>query len=230
MIRKIIWQGKMNLLRLLKSVLAALGLLALLGTLAYYTLRQHGPQTNAGPSREIIVLRTPGGMLELSTIKATEVFDRKESCQFMILIPCGTFLTTTSVVAYYTYRVPLSKEWRTLRRNKAFIVIVPKVELKLPVALDTNTLQQQAGGTWSLITGTQQKKQMLDTISEQLGKKGSAEDRIELQRASARVTAAEFVQKWLISQTPYKDVLAADVRVVFEDESVRQLGVDWVME
>lgn len=64
------------------------------------------------------MLRTPGGMLELSTLKVHETFDGTVPHE-ILGIELDPTITRIRVPAYYTYRIPLAAEWEVLRTGDA---------------------------------------------------------------------------------------------------------------
>ena len=105
-----------------------------------------------------IVMRTPGGLLEVSTLRARETFTSSYVYSF-IGVPLGRTVTQIRVPAYYKYQIALAPEWRILRTGKVFTVIPPPVRPGLPIAVDLGQMQQQAGGTW-ILAALNNKQQM----------------------------------------------------------------------
>src|SRR5262245_46066453 len=68
------------------------------------------------PGEEILVMRTKGGMLEVSTIHAVEVFDRK-FIYSVLGVRVGETVTRIRVPVVYRYQVALAPEWRVLRTS-----------------------------------------------------------------------------------------------------------------
>lgn len=196
-------------------VTGAFALLLVVAAVIYY---KNPDETVTVQRGSTFVIRTRGGMLELSTIKAAEVWHRSQACRFLWVVPCGKYLTDTKVVAHYTYRIALAPQWQVKQQDGKFEIVLPKVEPSLPVAMDTATLSQWAGGTWSLITGNDQKLEAIEAMSGYLKKRATSKELVDLQREFSRLTAAEFARKWLIAQTEYKNVKSEEVRIRFADE------------
>ena len=171
---------------------------------------------------EMLVMRTQGGLLEVSRIKAQEVFDGRYANEFLFM----SFEPTVArirVPAVYTYRIPLAKEWNVMRYGQDFAVVAPKVEPALPVAVDLAKMEKNVSGTWSMFTGTQSLDATERALTQKLAIKSRSRAYITLQRDEARKTVAEFVRKWLITQKQFEHVDPDRVHVFFADEAIETM-------
>jgi len=199
---------------------------ASLGVGAYFGIRNSGdkpPPIVVTGLDEAIVMNTNGGLLEVSTVASTEVFTKETEHALPVFnIHLGTTYSAIRAKATYRYHVALAPEWKFMRNDNTFIVIAPPVKPSLPVAIDLATLQAQANGTWSLLTGNTQITALQKTITATLATKANLPQYIALQRETARKTVAEFVQKWVLSQEKWKGG-SYTVRVFFADEPIGQI-------
>ena len=170
-----------------------------------------------------VVMRTNGGLLEVSTITSPERFESAHD-HTILGVPMGTTVTNIRVPATYRYHIDLAPEWKILLREKTFVVVAPSVKPSLPVAIDTAKLEAQSFGVWSLFTGHGQIEQLQRSITQALADKASSTPYVQMQRESARATVKEFVAKWLITQEQWKDVAAYPIKVFFADEPIQALG------
>jgi hypothetical protein len=106
----------------------------------------------SAPATEVVIMRTEGGLLEVSTVRTLETFDATRE-ETILGISVGKTLARIRVPAVFRYHIPLAKEWKFLIKDKTFIVIAPPVKPSLPVAIDTGKLEAQSSGTWSILTG-----------------------------------------------------------------------------
>src|SRR5688572_30880014 len=81
------------------------------------------------------VIRTKGGLLAVSTIKAPESFQATAD-HTVLGVPVGQTTSQIRVQAVYSYHVELAPEWKVTLRDKTLIVIAPLVIPTLPVASD----------------------------------------------------------------------------------------------
>lgn len=170
-----------------------------------------------------VVMRTSGGLLEVTTIKASEQFDVSNN-HTLFGIPLGNTATHIRVPVVYRYHIELAPNWRILLRDKTFIVVAPPVKPSLPVAMDTTRFETRSSGTWSFFTGKSQLVQLEQSITPSLATKAASPMYIQLQREAARKTTAEFVAKWLITQERWKSASAYPIHVFFADEPIQALG------
>jgi hypothetical protein len=184
----------------------------------------HQGDVRSTASDEIMVMRTPGGLLEVSRIHATEEFDTK-FVHTLVGIPVGETVPRIRVPAVYRYHIELAPEWRVLRTSETFTVVAPPVRPSLPVAVDLSRMEKDASGTWVLLPFTE--TDAIDDLERQLtarlARKAVMPAYIELQREHARKTVTEFVRKWLITQAQWRSVSRPKLRVLFADEPVGSL-------
>jgi hypothetical protein len=172
-------------------------------------------------AEEIMVMRTPGGLLEVSRIQATEQFDTR-FVHSLLGIPLGETVPRIRVPVVYRYHIELAPEWRVLRSRDLFTVVAPPVQPSLPVAVDLSRIEKEASGTWVLLpfTATDDLDDLEREITARLAEKAMLPAYVQLQREAARATVGEFVRKWLVTQAQWHTVPAPRIRVLFADEPV----------
>ena len=172
---------------------------------------------------EAVVLRTPGGRLEVAELRQLESFEVSRDHE-VLGVPVGSTFSRIRVPAHYRYHVDLAPEW-TVRALPAggVRVIAPRLQPTLPVAIDTAGLQTQSRGLWSLFTGPAQVQALERGISAQLARKAATAPLLARTREAARATLAEFVQKWLMTQTAWRPQAGQPVQVLFADEPIEAL-------
>ena len=209
-----------------RTVLATVAVCCSLGANAYLA---HILWNNNAESKvrvllngEPVVMRTKGGLLEVSTVRAEERFETSKN-HTVFGIHLGKTAAQIRVPAVYRYHIELAPEWKILLRDKTFLVIAPPVKASLPVAIDTARLESESSGRWSLLTGAGLVELLQRSITEALATKAATPAYIALQRDFARKTVKEFVEKWLISQERWKDASGYQVRIFFSDEPIQVL-------
>jgi hypothetical protein len=181
---------------------------------------EHG-DIRSPAAEEIMVMRTPGGLLEVSRIQATEQFDTR-FVHSLLGIPLGETVPRIRVPVVYRYHIELAPEWRVLRSRDLFTVVAPPVQPSLPVAVDLSRIEKEASGTWVLLpfTATDDLDDLEREITARLAEKAMLPAYVQLQREAARATVGEFVRKWLVTQAQWQTVPAPRIRVLFADEPV----------
>ena len=168
-----------------------------------------------------VVMRTPGGLLEVSTVTAEERFDSSTS-HTVLGVPLGKTVAQIRVPAVYRYHIPLAAEWTLRQSGNALLVIAPRVQPTTPVAINTRKLESFTSGVWSPLTGGEATAALQRSITETLNKKAGGSDLIKLQRESARQTVTEFVKKWVLTQDRWHSTNPPAILVFFEDEPLSQ--------
>lgn len=198
------------------SVLVAASL-ALNTFLAYRVWFAPGAVQTSHSTQDMVVMRTPGGLLEVSTVTAEERFE--STTQHTVLgVPVGKTVALIRVPAVYRYHIPLAQDWSFRIAGSTLVVVAPAVRPSLPVAIDTGKLQSFSSGLWSPLTGAEAVAALQSPITLQLAKKAATPQLLLLQREAARQTVGEFVQKWVVDQPRWKGAKPPTVFVFFEDE------------
>lgn len=168
-----------------------------------------------------VVMRTPGGLLEVSTITAEERFESTTS-NTILGVPVGQTVAQIRVPVVYRYHIPLAAQWTLRQSGNALLVIAPRVQPTTPVAINTAKLESFTSGLWSPLTGGADVAALQRTITETLNKKAGNSDLIHLQREAARKTVSEFVRKWVVGQDRWRGARQPVILVFFEDEPLGQ--------
>ncbi len=214
--------------RVMLAIAVVAGGLLVLAWQKFHSL--HAWQTTGGAvvssaPEEILVMRTRGGLLEVSRIHATEVFETTFS-HSLLGVPVGETHPRIRVPVVYRYQVELAPEWNVLRTGREFTVIAPPVRPALPVGVDFRRMEKEASGTWILLpfTGDDSLEDLEHELTDKLAQKATLPAYLQLQRAAARQTLEEFVRKWLVTQAQWSTESGSTVRVYFADEMPDQLG------
>ena len=176
-----------------------------------------------------VVMRTPGGLLEVSTITAEERFD-SSTTHTILGVPVGTTIAQVRVPAVYRYHIPLAKDWTLRQTGQALVVVAPAVQPSLPVAIDLSKLESFSSGLWSPLTGAGALTALQRSITATLATKASTPERIVLQREAARQTVTDFVHKWVLQQPKWAGAKPPTVLVFFEDEPLGQRAAPLMLE
>jgi hypothetical protein len=171
---------------------------------------------------EIVVVRTMGGRLQVSTLVKNEEFRWQTSwtCPF---IDCGELLGKTvsevRVPVHYTFAIPLASEWRLRFRGNDFELRVPKEEPNVPPGLDTSKLEMRTSTGWTSPSAAENEISLLKHLGPELARRAVRADYASAQREEARKTVAEFARKWMVEQHAGKADLP--IKVFFADEPLQ---------
>ena len=187
-----------------------------LGDFAFWS--RTGGEVRSGMGTEILFMRTPGGLLEVSSMRMTEQFDKRFVYEVLGL-EVGETVAHVRVPATYRYHIQLAPLWKIERTDEVFRVVTPPVKPSLPVAVDLAHLEQDEGGTWLLVpfNADKDREALMREITGKLAQKAASPAYLALQREDARKTVTEFVEKWLVTQEPWKSAKQPRIEVVFSD-------------
>ena len=209
---------------ILISVLTIL-LLGIGGALGYAFAPTSNTTAGSGALDDAIIMRTEGGLLEVSTVTRTETFD-SNTVHTVLGVPVANTIASIRVPATYRFHIQLAQEWRLLVRDKTFVAVAPPIKPSLPVAIDTGKLEAYSGGFWSQFTGNTAVSQLQRSITGTLNAKARQSQLIEFQRPHARKTVAEFIKKWVLTQGRWSKASDYEVHVFFADEPILTLEKD----
>lgn len=198
-------------------------LLAIAANLALFSWQMLRPDKSLSHTsvENAVVMRTPGGLLEVSTIATDERFD-SNTTHTVLGVPVGKTVAQVRVPAVYRYHIPLAKEWTFRMAGNAMVVIAPRILSSLPVAIDTGKLESYSSGIWSPLTGPEAIEALHKSITAHLATKAVSPQLVLLQRESARKTVTEFIHKWVIEQKQWQGGKAPVILVLFEDEPLSE--------
>lgn len=210
-----------------RPILLLATLLAASAFLNFYQFKHRGSESEASvlhvkAADAPLLMRTNGGLLEVSAIKVTEQFDATTAHR-LLGAPLGKTITQIRVPATYRYQIELAREWKIHIRDGKFIVLAPAVRPSLPIAIDTALLEKNSSGLWSPFVGTTSLDKLQRAVSPTLAARATQATYLSLQRETARQTVKEFVSKWLITQAEWKKVSNYPVHVFFADEPISLL-------
>jgi len=156
------------------------------------------------PSR-VVVLRTPGGHLEVSTLVKVEAFGWRSS-RTCLWRDCGWLmgerLGTIRAPVHYTYRIPLADSW-TLRPagDGGYVLSVPAPQPLLPPAVDLAKAEfrSEKGGLLAP-DGAANQALLMRNLGPELERRAARTDYLQMQAPMAEQTIREFAQKWMREQ------------------------------
>jgi hypothetical protein len=187
-----------------KFAYAALAVLLGVAALAWQQFGKRGPQERVevlDPAK-VEIIRTPGGLLEVSAMRKVEEFGWRTSWDCP-LVDCGALPKTFSkvrVTAHYVYQIPLAAEWRLEPEGDHYKLTVPAMQLRRPVAFDTATMEIETQAGVFSPAAAPNRENAIRHMGPELATRGAAPAYIDMQQQSARKTVREFAQKWMMQQ------------------------------
>lgn len=175
--------------------------------------------TAAWMSDPPVVETTPGGLLEVATLRMTEDFYKSDRLTWWGIY-LGETISHIQVAATYRYGVPMSDpDWTIVTRGPVTVVVAPELQPSLPVAIDTGTLREQTQSGWARFDKQLNLQQLRRSLSETLAARATEPTRAVLVREAGRRTIAEFVEQWLIGKGEWGGDVFSSVKVYFADEA-----------
>ena len=161
------------------------------------------------PAR-ILLLRTPGGFLEVGSLEKVEEFGWSSSWDCGPVADCGKLFGPTvsriRVRAQYTYRIPLADEWRLVREGNQWRLNVPQVQLGTPVPFHTNDVEIGTTTAWLSPPVAPNRELLLKNIGPELARRGDSQAYLQAQKPMAEKTVVEFARKWMLQQGKGSDL------------------------
>ena len=169
----------------------------------------------------IVVLRTPGGMLEVTTLIRNEEF-RWSTSHTCPIVNCeklfGATISEVWVPVHYTHRIPLSAEWKLKLEKDHFDLVVPRPEPKLPAAIVTEKLEIRTNNKWFSPNKSEHRESVIRNLGVEFDRRALQKNYLDAQREDARKTVAEFAQKWMLAQGVPENIRSYPIRVIFPDD------------
>lgn len=171
---------------------------------------------------EILLIRTPGGMLEVATLKKNEefVWSTKRICP---VINCDGLIkptiTEVRIPAFYTYRIPLSENWTLKNKETHYELIVPSEQPSLPVAMDFTKMEMKTNRGWFSPNANANRESLLRHLGPELAQRSLQKHYFDAQEEIAQKTVVEFAEKWMKEQGSEKKRLDIPIKVIFRDGS-----------
>ena len=186
----------------------AIGALAVLLATRGLPWRSTEEQVRMLDPAQVVVLRTPGGFLEVSTLVKTEEFRWRSSytclgqdCGALFGALVGERIGQIRAPVHYTYRIPLADTWTLTLDGDAYVLSVPAPKPLLPPGIDTQKAQitTERGGLLAPPAAANQAN-LLKNLGPELAQRAQRTEYLQQQMPAAEQTVREFAEKWMKEQ------------------------------
>ena len=170
---------------------------------------------------EVVVLRTTGGKLQVSTLIKNEEFRWQTSWECPLIDCSEIFAKTVSLVrlpVHYTFAIPLAGEWNLKFRGDYFELRVPNEAANIPPGLELRKLEMETRKGWTSPNTAENQISLMKHLGPELAKRAMNPAYVSAQREQARKTVAEFARKWMLEQGAGKGKAEYPIKVFFEGE------------
>ncbi|MEO7548948.1 MAG: hypothetical protein ABIT82_11030, partial [Ramlibacter sp.] len=187
-------------LRVTAPALLLAAVLAGAAWLGYERFIGHPPvQTGVLSSGLPVVMRSPGGLLEIATVTVYERFRRTDTREFWGL-PLGTTVSIIQVPVTYRYHIELAKEWPIQISGTTATVRTAAVRPSLPVAIDTARMEKYSQSGWARFNKDENLAVLERSITPELKARANVPAIRQLAIEAGRDTVREFVTAWLLKE------------------------------
>ncbi|MBC5765113.1 hypothetical protein [Ramlibacter albus] len=193
----------MNAIARFVVTLVAVALLGAITLVAYKAAKPGQQRVELLDPAKVIILRTPGGMLEVATLKKVEEFgwQARYECP---LIDCSSILQPTisrvRVPVHYVYRVPLAETWELQLNGDHYELTVPALQPASPVAFDTGKLEVESQRGWLSPTQASNERSLMRQLGPELDRRAGQDAYLRAVQPHAAQTVQEFARKWMKEQ------------------------------
>jgi hypothetical protein len=193
------------------------------GWWGHQAYEQRGLATSSAASGVPVVMRSPGGLLEIATVTVHERFKRTDTKEFWGL-PLGTTVSIVQVPVTYRFHIQMEREWPILIQGKTAIVRTGEVQPSLPVAIDTARMEKYTQNGWARFNKDENLAVLEQSITRELELRARDPATRQLALDAGRKTVREFVTTWLLKEQGWKQDADHRVVVLFPGEPVPGRG------
>ena len=172
-----------------------------------------------------VVMRSPGGLLEVSTVTVYERFRRTDAKEILGM-PLGTTVSIIQVPVTYRYHIEMQKEWPILLSGKTALVRAGEVRPSLPAAIDTSKMEKYTQSGWARFNKNENLELLERSITPQLEARSQVPAIRQLAIDAGRQTVREFVTTWLLKEQGWKQGGENKVIVLFPGEQLPRAGAN----
>lgn len=210
----------------LAVVLLAWWKLEQLGTLLARVVGvEHAVKTEASVAGDSIVLRTPGGLLEVARIKAYERFTRSDAKTWGP-INLGTTVSEIEVAALYRYQIEMARQWPMRCDAQACVVRAGEPVPALPAGIYTDEVRKRTESGWARFNKDENLAQLERSVAAELGGRANSQRNLQAARAAGRQTVREFVRTWMLKDPALQPAARKRIVVLFPGETPESAGAD----
>lgn len=164
-----------------------------------------------------VVMRSAGGLLEISTVTVHERFKRTDTREFWG-IPLGTTISIIQVPVTYRYHIEMAKEWPIHIYGKTAVVRTAEVKPSLPAAVDTARMEKYTQSGWARFNKDENLEKLERSITPKLQTRAQVPAIRQLAMDAGRQTVREFVAQWLLKDQGWRRDAQHKVIVLFPGE------------
>ena len=159
--------------------------------------------------------------LELATAEVIETFRESDKQYIAWRVYLGETVSEITVPATFRYHLDPAAKWEVRAKDKSCVVIAPRIEPSLPVAIHTDRMEKHAASGWARFDRDKRLNELERRITPELALRAGDAAHIAQVREQARRSVAQFVRTWLLREEMWRSDAFTSVVVVFEDEALQ---------
>lgn len=165
------------------------------------------------------IVSTEGDILEVATLETDETVTKYDmKTLFNQTVYLGTTISEIRTPVVYRYHIQLSDGWNLRLENGQCIVHAPALRPSQPPAIRTDRMEKKSESGWLRFNAAESLAALEKNLTPTLEKRAGNRSHLNLIREPARKSVAEFVKKWLLTQTSAPVGEVQSITVIFPDE------------
>jgi len=172
-----------------------------------------------------VVMRSPGGLLEIATVTVYERFKRSDTREFWG-IPLGTTVSIIQVPVTYRYHIEMAREGPIHINGKTAVVRAGDVKPSLPAAIDTARMEKYTQNGWARFNKEENLETLERSMTPELAIRANNPAIRQLAIDAGWQTVREFVTNWLLKEQGWKRDADSKVIVLFPGEQQGRSGLN----
>ena len=193
------------------------------GWLAHEKFGLPAGASGGGATGVPVIMRSPGGLLEIATVTVHERFRRTDTKEFWGL-PLGTTVSIIQVPVTYRFHLEMAREWPILIQGRTAVVRTGEVKPSVPVAIDTAKMEKYTQNGWARFNKDENLALLERSITPELHARAHDPATRQLALDAGRQTVREFVTTWLLKEHGWKRDPQHRVVVLFTGEQMPPKG------
>ncbi len=170
---------------------------------------------------DTIVMRTPGGLLEVARIKAYERVTRENERKIADgRISLGTTRSEISAAVLFRYHIEMAQEWPIRCDPARCVVHAGQLRPTLPPAIYTDETHKRTESGWARFDKHENLEQLERSLTDELVARAGTPRNLQAATEAGRRTVEEFVRTWMVSNQLPPGQPAPRIVVLFPGESL----------
>jgi hypothetical protein len=166
------------------------------------------------------VMRTPGGLLEVASLKAYERFTRRDSLKIAgERIHLGTTVSEIEAAVHFRYHIEMAKEWPLTCDKGSCVVRAGKILPTLPAAIYSDEVRKRTHSGWGRFNKNENLEALERSLTGELSTRAVSDRNMAAATEAGRKTVGEFASTWLVRNRLKPGEVTPRIVVLFPGET-----------